>query len=102
MRRHLAAAGCRIGFRAHPLQKHFVGSDAEHEHQGAIAIVREEPIVGGLQNQTRGREDGFVACAADLKEQSVLALELDLAIVETAREKHRAIDPDRALSRSRP
>ena len=98
VRRHLAAAGSGIVFRAHRLQQHVVGSDAEHEHQRAVAVIREEPIVTWFQHQTRRHLDGFVARAADLKEDLILALELNLAIVQTPREKHGAIDADQRVA----
>ena len=65
-----------------------MGSDAEREHESAVAIVRKKPIVGRLQDQTGGDESGFVSCAADLEVDFILALELDFAVVEAAREKH--------------
>ena len=97
VRRHLAAAGCGIGFGADSLQEHVVGRDAEHQHQGAVAIVREKPIVGGLQEQPGGGEHGFMAGAADLKEQAILALQLDFAIVQAPRQEHGAIDANQGL-----
>ncbi len=94
VRGHLAAAGCGVVFRADGLEHHVVGSDAEREHESAVAIVREEPIVGGLQDQAGGDESSFVSCAADLEIDFILALELDFAVVEAARKKHRAVDAD--------
>ena len=60
--------------------------------------MREKPIVGRLQHQARGRKHRFMARAADLEEQSVLPLELNLAIVQTPREKHRAINADQRFA----
>ncbi len=92
MRRHLPAAGRRIVRGANRLQEHVVRRHAQHQHQRAIAIVGEKPVVAGLQQQTRRGENSLVPRTADLKEDLVLPLELDFAVVEPPREEHRAVD----------
>jgi hypothetical protein len=64
----------------------------------AVAIVREEPIVGRLQDQTGCGQDGFMPSAANLEEKAILALQLNLAIVQTARHEHSAIDADQRFA----
>ena len=98
VRRHLATARCGVVFRADALQQHLVRSDAEHQHQSAVAVVREEPVVCGLENQAGGGENGFVARATDLEEDFILALKLNFAVVEPAGEEHRAIDADEGFA----
>src|SRR6185369_10599282 len=56
-----------------------------------------KPIVGGLEHNSRRHEDSFVTRAADLKEDSILPLELNLFVVETSRQIHRAIHLDQQL-----
>ena len=60
--------------------------------QRAIAIVRIKPIVARLQDYACSNQHGFMSRAADLKEDPVLALELNLFVVEPSRQVHRAID----------
>src|ERR1700735_1209925 len=98
VRRHLAAAGGGIVFRADCFEHHFVGSDTEREHESAVAVVREKPVVGRLQDKAGGDQSAFVSCAADLEVDFVLALELDFAVVEAAREKHQAVDADKGVA----
>ena len=66
--RHLAAAAGRIGGRAHGLQHHLVGRDAQRQAQRAIAIVGEEPVVAGTQGQRRAHLQRFVTGAGNLEE----------------------------------
>jgi len=63
VRGHLASAGTRVVGRAHGAQQHFERSGAQGETQRTVAIVRIEPVVGGLQRQGRSRAHGFVAGA---------------------------------------
>ena len=100
VRRHLAPAGSGIVLRADALQQHLVRRLADHEGQRAVAIIGEEPVVPGFQHQARGHQDGFMPCPADLKEDLVLALELDFAVVNLAGEKHRAVNADQGVARS--
>ena len=64
---------------------------AELETKRAIAIVGIKPIVAGLQNHAGGDQHCFMSGAANLKEDLVLVFELDLFVVEPAREIHGAI-----------
>ena len=91
---HLTAGGSGIGRGADGLLEHFVGRDAEGEAEGAIAIVEIEPIVAGTQGHAGCDLDGLMPCPADLKEDAVLALEGDFAVVEAARGVHQAKGAD--------
>ncbi len=99
VRRHLPAAGCRIVFRAHGGQEHFLRRHAEREAERAIAVVRVEPVVAGAQHLAGRDEHGLVTGTADLKEDQALVLELYLFVVEAPREQHRAIEPYQVLAR---
>jgi hypothetical protein len=48
--------------------------------------------VAGAQRHARGHQDGLVAGAADLEEDLVLPLELDLAVVDPPGQIHRPVD----------
>jgi hypothetical protein len=56
--------------------------------------MREKPVVFWAENESSGGQYSFVARAADLEEDFILALELNFAIVEAAGEEHRAIHAD--------
>ena len=56
--------------------------------------MREKPVVSGLQDQTGGDQSRFVASAADLEINLILAFELDFAIVQAPRKEHQAIHSD--------
>ncbi len=98
VRRHLASARSGIVFRADALEEHLVRRHAERKAESAIAIVGIDPVVSGLESETGGDKNGFVAGAADLEVDFVLALELDFAVVELTREKHRAINEDERVA----
>ena len=66
--------------------------NAELQAERAIAVVREEPVVARLERKAGGDLDGFVAGAADLKEDVALILELDFLVIELAREQHAPVD----------
>src|SRR5262249_20176578 len=89
---HLASAGGRIVGRTSPLLQHVLGSDAERQAESAVAVMRIEPIVGGLQRQRRGDKYSFVAGAGNLKERFVLRLELYFFVVDAPRRVHQAIN----------
>src|SRR6266404_1722018 len=97
MTRHLSSAGGRISRCADGLVQHFCGCDAELEEKRAIAVVRVEPVVGGLQYHSRGGEYSLVAGAGNLKEDLVLSLELDLFVIELAGQKHCAISANELI-----
>ncbi len=92
VRRHLAAGGCRIVFRAHSGQQHLERRDAELQAQCAIAVVGIEPVVRRPERQRGGDEHRLMAGAADLEKDLALILELNLLVVDLARQKHRAVD----------
>src|ERR1700733_5249703 len=98
VRWHLTSARGGIVLRADSFEKHFVSRHAERQAESAIAIVGIEPVVSSLENETGGDEYAFMAGAADLEVNFVLALELDFAVVELAREEHRAINADERVA----
>ena len=94
---HLAAAGAGIVLGADSLQEHVDRLDAEHQAEGAVAVVGIEPVDTGTKKKPHSRGDRFVARAGDLKVDFILAFELDFAIVQPAREVHRAIKADKSV-----
>ena len=82
VRRHLAAARRRIGSRARRLQEHILGRHAQRQAQGAVAIVREEPVVAGAQREPRGDLYRFMPGATDLEKDLILPLQQDLPVVD--------------------
>jgi len=91
VRRHLAAAGAGIEAAPDGREQHLERRDAELQAQCAVAIVREEPVVGRPQREPRGDLDRLVAGAADLEEDLALLFELDLLVVELTRQQHETI-----------
>ena len=75
------------------------GVTPEGQAQGAIAVVRVEPVVSGFEGQARSGDDGLVAGAADLKEDQALTFELDFLVVELPRQHHRAVGPKQFVAR---
>ena len=94
VRRHLAAAGAGIILCADSLKEHLDRLHAEHQAESAVAIIGIDPIDAGTKKKPHGGGDGLVARAGDLKENFVLALELDFAVVQTARKVHGAVNAD--------
>ncbi len=74
------------------LEEHGLGRDAEGEAERAIAVVGQEPVVAGTQRKTRADLQGFMACAGDLEEDFLLALEKDFAVIHAAGEEHQPVD----------
>ena len=99
VRGHLPSAGAGVVFRADRAQQHLQRRDAERQAQRSIPVVRIEPVVSGLQAQTRGGDDRLVAGAADLEEDEALTLELNFFVVELPRQHHRAVGPKQFLAR---
>jgi hypothetical protein len=62
-------------------EQHLGRRDAELQHQRAVAVVGVVPVVAG-RSEPRGHQHGLVAGAADLEVDPVLALELDLLVVD--------------------
>ena len=91
--RHLAAGRRRIIFSAHRLEQHLVRCDAQHQAKRTVAIIGVKPVVSGLQQHAHRRHDALMPGPADLKEDTILALELDFAVVKPPRKLHGSIDP---------
>ena len=85
---HLAAAGVGIGGGADGRFQHLRGGEPQFEAERAVAVIEEEPVVGRLEHHAGGREHRLVSGARDLEEDLVLALELDLLVVDAARQEH--------------
>ena len=94
VRGHLAAARARVVLGSHRAEQHLERRHAELQQERAVAVVGEEPVVAGPQHEAGRGQHGLVAGAADLEVDPVLALELDLLVVEPARQEHGAVDPD--------
>jgi len=82
--------GCRIVGRADRLQEHVEGRHAQGQAERAIAVVRKDPIVACAKSHPRCYFDGFVPGPADLKKDAILALERDLAVIQTPGRLHDA------------
>jgi hypothetical protein len=80
------------------LQEHIERPDAKHQAERAVAIVGIEPIRARAKKKPHSRSDGFVACAGDLKEDFILTLELDFAVVQPTGKKHGAVNTDERVS----
>ena len=98
MRGHLAAAGAGVVFRSNGLQQHLQRRDAHEQAERAVAVIGIEPIHARAKQQSDRGCDGFVPGARNLKENLVLALELDFAVIEPPGEKHRSIQPDQCVA----
>jgi len=94
----LASAGSWVVCSADGLQQSFQGRDPQHQAQGAVAIVRVGPVNAGTKKQAHGSGDGFVAGAGNLEVNFILALEVNLTVVETPRKKHGAINADQRFA----
>jgi hypothetical protein len=91
VRRHLPAARGRIVLGADGGEQHLERGHPEGEAEGAIAIVRVEPVVSGAEGNTGSGDDGLVAGAADLEEDQALTLELDFLVIELPGQHHRPV-----------
>ena len=98
VRRHLSPARVGVGGRAHGRVQHFRCRHPELEAKRAIAIVQVEPVVAGLEQEAAGGGHGFVPRARDLEEDLVLSLELNLLVVQPARQEHGAIGADELVA----
>ena len=96
---HLASTAGGIGGGAYSLEEVLFDGGAEGERKGAVAVVGEEPVVGGAQREGGGDEESFMTGAGDLEEDFLLIFEDDLAVVGTAREVHQAVDFDELFGR---
>ena len=98
MRRHLPAAGGGVIFGADRLEQHLQRRDAEHQAEGAVPVIRVNPIDAGTKKQPHCGRDGFVAGAGDLEVDLVLTLQLDFAVIQAAGEKHRAVETNEGVA----
>ncbi len=80
-----------IVLRSDGCQQHVARSDAEHEAQRAIAIVRIEPVVRRSQLKSRRHEHRLVSGAANLEVGLALILDLDFLVVELPGQEHPAV-----------
>jgi hypothetical protein len=95
--RHLPPARGRVGGGADPLQEHLARRHPELQAEGAVAVIGVEPVLARPQQQAGGGQHRLVAGAADLEVDPVLPLELDLLVVDPARQVHRPVDADQFL-----
>ena len=63
-----------------------------------MTIIRIKPVVPRLQRESSPHSNRFVAGARDLEKNLLLALEQDLAVVDSPRGKHDAIRIDQLLT----
>ncbi len=70
VRGHLPAAARGVVSGGDPLEQHLVGGDAEPQAERAVPVVGVEPVVAGLEVEGRADENGLVARAADLEEDT--------------------------------
>ena len=94
VRRHLAAAGGGVIFGADSLKQHLERRDAQQQAKRAVPVVGIDPVDARAQKKPHSSGYGFMAGAGNLEVNLVLALELDFAVVQAAREKHRAVEAD--------
>ena len=99
MRRHLPPAGPRILSRADRPEQHLVRGRPQSQAEPAVAVIRVKPVVGGLEGQSSGDAERFVAGAGDLKVDFLLPLEQDFAVIHPARHVHEAVGVDELLGR---
>ena len=92
VRGHLPAARVGVVLRPHRGEEHLGGGHPELEHQRPVPVVGVEPVVPGTHGHAGGHQDGLVAGPADLEEDLVLPLELDLLVVDPAGQVHRPVD----------
>ena len=87
--------------RTHALQQHFIGSDAQRETKGAVAIICVKPVISGLHGEGCGHTNSLMARARDLEIDFLLAFEQDFPVIQPPRRVHRAISSDQIFSRRR-
>ena len=99
MRRHLPATGVGVDGRADGAVEHLGGGHAQRQAERAVAVVHVEPVVRRLEDVAGSGQHGFVAGARDLEEDLVLPLELDLPVVDAARQEHRSVGGEELVAR---
>src|SRR5579863_3251037 len=97
VRGHLASAAGSVSGSADSLQEHFCGSYADGQAQGAIAVIREEPVVSRTKRQSGSDLKRLMPRPRDLKEDLLLPLEKNLAVVEPAGQIHEPVNFDHLL-----
>ena len=85
VRRHLPAAARRIVSRAHCLQHLVVHRVAQRQADRTVAIVRKEPVVPPSHRHPGGHQQLLMPRALYLKENLLLLLKLNLAVIRTPR-----------------
>jgi len=84
VRRHLTTARGGVCRRSNRLQEHIRRRHAEREAEGTIPIVRKEPVDARTKGQSRTHLKSLVTGTGDLKEDLLLSLEQNLAIINPA------------------
>ena len=79
--------------------RHEIRRDPEGQAQRPVPVVGEDPVVSATQRHAGRDLDRFVARPADLEIRETLVLELDLLVVQTPRETHRAVHAQQLRSR---
>src|SRR6266568_4011950 len=98
MRGHLPSAGTRVVFGAHRAEEHDERRHPQFEAKRPVSVVREKPVVAGLEMKRAGNADGLVADAVDLEEGAVLSLELNLLVVNPPRQVHGSVGGDEQVA----
>src|SRR5579862_9344753 len=98
VRGHLPPARTWIVGRTHPLQEHLVRLHAEGQAQGAIAVIRVEPVIARFQRQTGSHTDRLVTCARHLEEDLLLPLEQNFPVINAPGGVHQAVGLDELFS----
>src|SRR6185437_5554470 len=80
--------------RTHSGQELLGGRHPQAKAQGPVAVVKVEPVVGRPEHAGCSDQHGFVAGARDLKEDPVLALKLNLPVVDASGEQHKTVELD--------
>src|SRR5579864_9288459 len=98
VRRHLPATGTGIIGRAHGLEQHLVGSSPQGKHQRPVTVIRIEPVVRWPEAEGGSDADRFMPSPGNLKENLLLPLEQDLAIVHPPRGVHNPVSINELLA----
>jgi hypothetical protein len=96
---HLAAGGGLARLRADGRQEHLQRRHAEAEAESPVAVVGEEPVDARLHQEGGGDLDRLVPGPADLEEDAVLPLQLDLPVVQPAGGQREPVGPDEVVGR---
>ena len=95
---HLPSPRARVVPGPEGAEQHLAGRHPELQEEGAVAVVGVEPVVARPQDEAGRDLHRLVAGSAALEEDPVLALELDLPVVEASRQHHRAVDRQQRLA----